>query len=366
MIMYGAQVSYFSGKLRAYLDWKGLDYQEQVASRDIYVTKIIPNIGWPVIPVIEQDDGSFLQDTTEIIRYFEATRTQPAVLPKSPILAVVSMMLELYGDEWLVLPAMHYRWHYNREFAVAQFGALSAPEAGTQEQLKIGEKVATPFANALPILGVSDKTAPAIEESYLTLLAELDYHFTSSSYLLGDAPTLGDFGLYGPLYAHLYRDPNSGAIMQSRAPNVVAWIERIRDNVDRNTQLSDSTAIVPETLLPVLQRAVREQLPVLMDTVEQLEQFAATAETGKLPRMIGFHNFTIGKTTGQRGVFPYCLWMLQHIVDYLAGLSSNDRRDVSVFLQSIGADRLDQLALNCRVKRNNFKLVLDDFPEQRQ
>lgn len=356
--MYGAQISYFSGKLRAYLDWKGLDFQEQVASHDIYVSKIIPNIGWPVIPVIEQGDGSFLQDTTEIIRYFEAPVDRPVVIPKSPVLALVSMILELYGDEWLTLPAMHYRWRYNRSFAVTEFGALSAPLASLEEQLVIGEKVAMPFAGALPVLSVTEKTAAAIEESYLTLLEELNCHFAASNYLLGDAPTLGDFGLYGPLYAHLYRDPNSGLIMHSKAPNVVAWLERLRDGMDHHSELSDCHKTAPETLLPVLPRFVREQLPVLLDTVKQLE-ISKLTESDKLPRIFGFHDFTIGSASGQRSIFPYCIWMLQHIVDYLHALPATDRKDVSIFMLSIGADRLDQLRLNTRVKRQNFKLVLD-------
>ena len=35
----------------------------------------------------------------------------------------------------------------------------------------------------------------------------LDRHFASHRFLFGDRPSLGDYGLIGPLYAHLGRDP---------------------------------------------------------------------------------------------------------------------------------------------------------------
>ncbi len=42
----------------------------------------------------------------------------------------VGMLLEVYGDEWLVMPAMHYRWgykRYNLRFILGQFGDALKP-----------------------------------------------------------------------------------------------------------------------------------------------------------------------------------------------------------------------------------------------
>ncbi|MEX3008803.1 glutathione S-transferase family protein [Hoeflea sp. TYP-13] len=359
MIMYGAEVSYFSGKLRAYLNWKGVDFEEIQASREIYVGKILPNIGWPVIPVVELQDGTFLQDTTEIIRYIEELYPEPPVLPKKPTPVLASLLLELYGDEWLVLPAMHYRWNYNRDFAIAEFGALAAPDATPDEQRNVGERVAGPFAGALPALGIDKTTGQAIENSYLALLDELDHHFAAHDYVLGSAPTLGDFGLYGPLYAHMYRDPKSGEIMKQRAPNVCRWVECLRDGKDRGKALDSDIDTVPDTLLPILKRAMREQLPVLVDTVAQVEQFAANAADNKLPRAIGFHQFNLGEATGQRAIFPYAQWMLQHVTDQLHSVTPQDHSAVSDFLDKIEAGPLRELQITSRVKRTNFQLYLD-------
>ena len=46
-------------------------------------------------------------------------------------------------------------------------------------------------------------------------------------FLLGGTASLGDITLCGGLYAHLYRDPESGYIMRKRAPRVAEWCERM-------------------------------------------------------------------------------------------------------------------------------------------
>ena len=39
-------------------------------------------------------------------------------------------------------------------------------------------------------------------------------------FLLGHRPSIGDFGLLAPIYAHLYRDPVPGFILRTR------WVYR--------------------------------------------------------------------------------------------------------------------------------------------
>ncbi len=42
------------------------------------------------------------------------------------VLGLASKLLELYGDEWLLRAAMHYRWHYKRNWPLvfSEFGQL--------------------------------------------------------------------------------------------------------------------------------------------------------------------------------------------------------------------------------------------------
>ncbi|MEL7130731.1 MAG: glutathione S-transferase N-terminal domain-containing protein, partial [Pseudomonadota bacterium] len=82
--LYGAKVSYFSGKARAYLNWKGVPYREVGATKDIYTDIILPKVGWPVIPVVAGPGDEILQDTSDIIDTLEARHGAPSVYPDGP------------------------------------------------------------------------------------------------------------------------------------------------------------------------------------------------------------------------------------------------------------------------------------------
>lgn len=226
-ILYGAEISYFTGKVRAYFRWKEIPFREEAATREVYQNVILPRVGWPVVPVVVTPEDETLQDTTDIIDHFEARAPGPSIYPQGPAQRLAALLLECYGDEWLKIPAMHYRWNYNEEELLFEFGKLSAPDASEAEQREIGAKRAGPFRGALPVLGVTPETRAAIETSYEGLLGELERHFAAHPYLFGDRPSIGDFGLIGPLYAHNYRDPKSGAMMRALAPKVARWVERM-------------------------------------------------------------------------------------------------------------------------------------------
>jgi len=258
--LYGGDISYYSAKARAYMNYKGIDYQELAATKEVYKTVILPNVGWPVIPVVVTPDGVTLQDTSDIIDTLEQTFPEAPVVPGTPRQRVVALMLEVFGDEWLKLPAMHYRWNHNTEWIIGEFGKLSAPELDEAAQREVGERTCRPFRGSLPMLGVVEETYAAVESSYEALLRELNTHFAEHEYLLGTRPSIGDFGLVGPLYAHQYRDPYSGELMRRIAPNVVSWVLRCMEPAPLSGDFLPDDEI-PSTLLPVLSRMMREQLP---------------------------------------------------------------------------------------------------------
>ena len=355
--LYGGPLSYFTGKARAYLNWKGVDYEERLATRDVYAEIIIPRIGYPMIPLLISSDDQAIQDTTEIIDHFEDRDGDPSVFPDGPRQRLAAHLLELYGDEWLVIPAMHYRWAHNRDFAYSEFGKLSAPDADAATQYEAGKKAAEKFEGAVPLLGAAPEMAEAIEASYLALLDELNAHFANHDYLFGTRPSIGDFGLIGPLYAHLYRDPASGDLMKSHAPNVARWVERMQSpsNPRSGEFLGDDE--IPETLLPVLKRMASEHLPCLLDLCERLSTFKNENADAQIPRAIGMHAFTIEGRTGQRLVFPYTQWMLQRALDHLHCLNHDERIEADRLLRGIGMDALIDLQPGAKVKRENYKLV---------
>ncbi|MEP2103667.1 MAG: glutathione S-transferase [Parasphingorhabdus sp.] len=357
--LYAAPLSLYSGKARAYLDWKGVDYEEILSSGDVYKDIIVPKVGRPVIPVLDTDDGQTIQDTTYIIDHFEQAEGGPSVYPDTPKQRLVALLLETFGDEWLVIPAMHYRWNYNEEWVYGEFGATAAPDASKEEQLAIGRERGSNFKGFCPILGINPVTIPAIEASYEALLADLDAHFAEHDYLLGSRPSIGDYGLIGPLYAHLYRDPASGEIMKRLAPRVASWVERM---VHVKAPLSGEFLAddeVPVTLVPILERMMGEHMPFLQTTADMLTTWSAANPDEELPRAVGMAEFTMEGVEGQRIAPPFSLWMLQRPLSYYRELDSADKLTVDGFLSSItGAQGFQNFDLKQPLVFENFKLRL--------
>ncbi|MCB1749586.1 MAG: glutathione S-transferase [Gammaproteobacteria bacterium] len=358
-ILYGAEVSYYAGKIRAYFVHKGIPFDERLATRAVFDEVILPRVGWPVIPVVVTADGTTLQDTSEMIDWFETRYPLPRIVSGLPGGGAFDRWLELLGDEWLKMPALYYRWTYDRDFAVAEFGRNNDPGHAPAEQARIGGKIAARFAGWLAPLGAAGAGGAAIEAGYHEFLGHFDAHLAQWPYLLGTAPTLGDFAFYGPLYAHLYRDPNSGRVMRERAPRVCAWVERLRDGVDAGRG-ADAVDVLPASLVPVLECLARDYLPVLRaQTVHAQAALAAHAPGAELPRHFGEQVVTLGRGTAAmvevtRAVFSYDQWLLQRVQD--AARAAPDPALATLF-EAVGAAGLLDLDTTVRVARRNFKLV---------
>jgi len=357
-ILYGAPLSLYSGKARAYLDWKAVDYEEVLSTADIYREVILPNVGRPVIPVMQTAQGEILQDTTCIIDYYEATESGPSVYPDTPRQRLAALLLECFGDEWLVLPAMHYRWNYNEDWAYGEFGKTSLPGGTAEEQYRLGKERAGPFRGSLPILGVNEQTIPAIEASYEALLADLDAHFALHPFLLGTRPSIGDLGLIGPLYAHLYRDPASGEIMERLAPRVADWVRRMVEVEAPQSGEFLSDDEVPATLYPILRRMMDEQIPHLKSVAKMLGEWSQQNEGNEPPRGLGMADFTIEGVTSQRMAFPFTLWMLQRALDCLSSLSGADRLACEDMLRELGDETILSFDLPVKLVFENHRLSI--------
>lgn len=360
-VLYGAEVSYYAAKIRAYLIYKQIPFREVLATRAVFTEQILPRVGWPVIPVLITPHDETVQDTSDMIDLLEARHPECAVLPASAAGRVLSYLLELLGDEWLKMPAMHYRWNYNYDFAIAEFGRNNDPGRTQDEQRRIGEKIATRFHGWLEPLGINAATIPAIEANYLELLALLDTHFAVMPFLLGARPTLGDFAFFGPLYAHLYRDPASGRIMRERAPRVCGWIERLRNGVEP-TAPPDCVS-VPETLARAVRFLLRDFAPILINEVGALQRWLSDhAEVEELPRHIGAHTVALGRATPrlvttERALFTYNQWMLQRVQDAIAATPRHEQAAVAALLEACGATALAKCAVTTRLERHQFRLM---------
>jgi hypothetical protein len=108
LTLYGPEVSYFTGKLEAVVRFLELPY-ERVAKGPTDMTQ---TTGVAQVPGLQLADGRWLTDSTPIIAWLDARYPDAGVIPRDPVVAFFSRLLEDYADEWLWRPAMHYRWDY--------------------------------------------------------------------------------------------------------------------------------------------------------------------------------------------------------------------------------------------------------------
>jgi glutathione S-transferase len=353
---YGAHLSYYSGKTRAHLRYKNVPHVEHLSTRQAYREVIVPRTGVRYIPVLISPDDIAVQDTSEIADFIENRFPEAPVYPSGPRQRLTALLFELYGDEWLVLPAMLYRWLYNKEFATLGFGAALEPDEDVETQRAAGAQACAPFAGSLPFLGITDASRPGIEADYLEFLDLLAEHLKHHPFLLGTRPSIGDFGLLGPLYAHLLRDPRSGEIMHRRAPRVVQWIERMNFPVPNSgTFLPDDQ--VPATLEPLLKRIFAQQGPVIADTIRLNAEWIEAKGQAELPRIIGHHMCRIGGVETPRAVFPYAQWMWQRSADCYAGLDGAARATVDPWLDALGGLGAFRRPIRRRLERRDNRLM---------
>ena len=356
--LYGSQASLFTGKARGYLRWKGVDFTEHAVNEDIMKNIILKHVKWPVIPVMQTEDDRIIQDTVDIIAEIEASKGGTPIMPTGPVQRFASELLHVYADNWLLIPAMHYRWNYNEEWIYSEFGRSGAPEATPEEQYNMGKARGQMFKGFVPMLGITEETIPGVEASYEAFLDEFSAHLEAYPYLFGNRPSLADFAYLGPLYAHLYRDPASGEIMKRLAPKVADWTERTIAGDKGNGELVADDHI-PETLLPMMRRHMSEHLPVIEATNTQFAQWGETAETGaELPRAFGQTPFTQGGRTGNIITNSFTLFRLQAALDEYANMDDAARTRADGLLDAIGASALKTFKLPARLERQNYKLHL--------
>lgn len=345
--LYGAPHSLYTGIARSYLRTQGTPYIEVSTRHPDFLKQIVPVIQRGIIPVIETPDGQIIQDSLDIIDHFEQQGVPYPVYPDGPLQRVLAIIIQYYGCQALLPHAMHYRWSFREQ----QEGFLwDAFASGSGEDM--AEKIMGRMNSYLPQLGVTDQTIPAIEQSFETLLQVLNAHFTEHPYLFGGRPSIGDFGLIGPLFAHLGRDPVPAGMMKIRAPRVFRWVERMTapgldtpDFPDCGTNFLPDDAI-PETLEPLLAQIATEIFPILTDQLAFLDGLIAEHDPADgqpvsakpHQRYVGLVESRFCGEPVQVGIQPYSLYILRRADKMLAASSVDAQARVREGLSARGLD----------------------------
>ncbi len=434
--LYSWEHSYFSGKVRAYLRFKqrmgalGPGFEDILATPDLLAGLLARKSGSGAVPQLEAPDGTWVQDSSEILDACEAAHPDWPIVPDAvsrPRQHLAAYLIELLADEWLVVPAFWQRWFFSengrepshRAFNEQQWGAfLAAGQDGHARRAAGAGFFEAAFGISdtrrhpkgvyagLVHLGCDARTERAWQASQHRLLGLLEAHFARHDFVLGGRPSLADFGLLGPLYAHLYRDAVAGFALRTHFPLVTEWVERTNGEGALNARtfgqklyslgadgelvarpassdgaewLADD-AIAP-TLEPILATFFGEMWPVLVRARDALREFVAGpdhARGGELPGKTFFatpgfealqtgdgaltHAFEIGGIAARRMVVPYQFWMLGRIERALAPSLADPaaRRSLGAWLGGFQGGEalfdLDGFLEGCRVRKEEARL----------
>lgn len=369
--LYGTPGSLHTGKARAYLIKQQIAFENRAAGEARFREEIVPNVQRWIIPVLEAPDGELIQDGSDIIAHFEARgATRHPAYPATPRHRLIAQIFELFGGEGLLRPAMHYRWNFddtNHAFLSRDFPAALAP-TGADEAAQAGvfAMASARMRKAMASFGVAAESIPAVEASYAEFLRLYDAHLAASPYLLGGAPTLGDYGLVAPLYAHLARDPYPAQLMKQTAFRVWRWVERMNApdqdageyGAPPETLFAEDA--VPETLKALLRFVAEDYLPEVEAYVAFADAWLAerpdiTPGTNGLPRPqdrgIGQVSFDWRGVRITAAVMPYRLYLLQKVQDVVDAAEGADRAAMQALLDETGLSPLLTLRPRRRVER---------------
>jgi glutathione S-transferase len=228
MQVYGSKISYYTGKFEAYLRYRGIPYEmaHYVANRK----KMKEGAGVIQMPVVQLADGRWMTDTTPMIAWMEAQQTAPRIYPADSVLNFFALLIEDYADEWLWRAAMHYRWTYrpDRQYAAESlYNELVSGVRPLPRYIALNVLKRRQLGGFVRGDGVNKTTRFHADRTYLTALDCLQAIFERRPFILGQTPTLADFGMMAPMFRHFSQDPTPAEIMRTRAPAVYEWAARM-------------------------------------------------------------------------------------------------------------------------------------------
>jgi glutathione S-transferase len=374
--LYGAYASFYTGKTRSYLRKKGIPFVERLPSHPRFREEVSPAAQSKRIPILETPEGHVIQDTTAIFDYLERRFPDPPALPPTPRQRLAAYLVDLFASEGLKV-AWHYRWNFkepNLHFVVREFGRSFKPRGSDELLDHYGNVVAARMDGHRPRLGITPELYPAMEAIYFDILDTLEAHFTDMPYLFGGLPSVGDFGLMGPLFAHLGRDPWPLHLMQKRAPRVFRWVEHMNTPEIQSPEFWDAPMSyladdeVPETVVRLIRMFCQDNTPIYQATAGLYRDWVETRpdlpagslisdadedqpNLGPITTTLRGHRITAGSPA-------HALWVLQRTLDWLAALPPDERVAADAFAASCGATDLLSVTLARPLTRVGNRLAV--------
>lgn len=377
-VLLGWQLSYFTGKTRSHLLYKGIPFVERPITFWQYGREAPRRTGAAVMPVLVTPEGEWWQDTSEIIDRLEARFPAPGIQPPGALQQVLDLLLEAWADEFWIPSAMHTRWNYpeaNWDLFRREAGQGLLPWAPRFLQNFAARKARAAMQAHLANVGIVPAQYATIESWTRRMLTLLDAHFAAHDFLLGSRPCRADFALVGPFYGHLARDPWPKEHLVAQHAHVRRWLERMQfaHHANHPTHGADGAAgaavnsrvegnflaedAVAPSLLPVLHTVFTEFLGWCAGIAHEMNAVVPRPAPGKAwPRGLGPVEFTMDGQPFQRAALPYTLWMLQRVQDCLQAQLPAEQTRVRQWLAAQGGSAVAGLQFP-RVERAGLRVA---------
>lgn len=327
----GVGASPYTRKLRAAVRFRRLPYRFVVAGSK--EAEALPERPLPLIPylVAPDDDGALTlakSDTTPILKYLEEAYPARPLFPADPVLRLLDLLIEDYGDEWLSKCMFHYRWSYapDTRRAAAYLPYARRTQMTPEEGAETGARFAHRQISRIGVVGSNAVTAPVIEASWRRFLEIFDAHIQNTPYLLGHRPGAGDFACYGQMTMLVITDPTPSAVAFELSPRAYAWTEKCEDLSGLEVDAADWIDLTdpPSTLRDLLSEIGRVYVPFVLANAAAVQRGAA-----------GFRCEIDGQPWEQEA-FVYQAKCLRWLREAHAALSANDRRRLDDMLAGTG------------------------------
>ena len=247
--LFGSETSPYSLKVRAFLRYKGADF-DWVPRSTATEEEFNRHAALPAVPLLIGPDGKASQDSTNMLATLEKKVAEPSAQPEDPACQALAMVLEDYADEWLNKSMFLSRWGQSPDKDAAANRVLEQLLCGKQPARKreARDSVITRMTERLELVGATVTNTPVLTASFQRFAQLFNAHLEQHLFIFGGRPCSADFALAGQ-FQQMLMDPTNGTWLRDRAPFITAWCE-FMEAPSPGAPFS-SLADVSETLLPI-------------------------------------------------------------------------------------------------------------------
>lgn len=352
--LYAISHSLYSGRARSYLIKAGIPFQEISTGHESFKAEVLPKAGLPTIPILLTPQGEVIRDGAKIISHFEGQNGhefQPTGIKQQAL----SMLIDVIGAEGLLRPAMHYRWNFLKQNETFSHYHFLHSQRLTDTREEKTQYMMGRMKTVAGLWGVVPERHELIEALYQELLQKLNQHFEQMPYLFGGRPSIGDFGLLAPLYAHLGRDPMPATLMKQEAVRVYRWVERMnRPDQDAPEYFDADDAYladdeIPQTLIDVLKLLSEDFVPETQAHAERINQWLSENDPQSgtpAERSLDKASFELRGQSIESVCQPYRFAQLQRVQSFYDSLDKDNKVGVDALFALCGMRELLSIRLD--------------------